>query len=179
MLALLAPFFGILGSLLPSVVRIFERKQEIKYELELTQIKLSAAAAQADLQFHVEEIKADALSRQSALDHDKSLDGGKFINALRASIRPVITYSFFFLFVAVKWAAAYVMIKNGQDIPTMLDAVWDPDTMSLFSTIVAFWFGSRVMEKQDRLAAETAASQPQVNIKVVNGGPKKKLVPLK
>jgi len=166
MLALLSPLFGILGSLLPSIVRIFERKQEIQYELQLTQIKLEAAAKEADLQYHVEEIKADSQLRQSALDHDKSLDGGKFINALRASIRPVITYSFFILFVAVKWAAAYVMIKQGQDIPTMLDAVWDPDTMSLFSTIIAFWFGSRVMEKQDKIAAETTAQQPQIKVTV-------------
>lgn len=166
MLALLSPLFGILGSLLPSIVRIFERKQEIKYELELTKIKLDAAAQEADLNFHIEEIKADAQSRQSALDHDKSLDGGKFINALRASIRPVVTYSFFLLFVAVKWAAAYTMIKNGQDIPTMLDAVWDPDTMSLFSTIIAFWFGSRVMEKQEKTAAIVAANQPQITVKV-------------
>lgn len=166
MLALLAPLFGILGSLLPSIVRIFERKQELKYEIALTQIKLEAAERSADLQYHVEEIKADSELRQSALDHDKSIDGGKFLNALRASIRPVVTYSFFFLFVAVKWAAAYVMIKQGQDIPTMLDAVWDPDTMSLFSTIIAFWFGSRVMEKQDKLAATTASQQPIVRVSV-------------
>ena len=174
MLALLMPLLGIFGSLLPSIVRIFERKQEIKYELQLTEIKLNAASAEADIQYHIEEIKADAQSRQSALDHDKSLDGGKFINALRASIRPVITYSFFFLFVAVKWAAAYVMIKQGQDIPTMLGAVWDPDTMSLFSTIIAFWFGSRVVEKQERLASITAAQQPQYNITVANALPIKK-----
>ena len=174
MLALLMPLLGIFGSLLPSIVRIFERKQEIKYELQLTEIKLNAASAEADIQYHIEEIKADAQSRQSALDHDKSLDGGKFLNALRASIRPVITYSFFFLFVAVKWAAAYVMIKQGQDIPTMLEAVWDPDTMSLFSTIIAFWFGSRVVEKQERLASVTAAQQPQYNITVAKALPIKK-----
>lgn len=171
MLALLSPLFGILGSLLPSIVRIFERKQELKYEIELTKIKLEAAERSADLQYHVEEIKADSELRQSALDHDKSIDGGKFLNALRASIRPVVTYSFFILFVAVKWAAAYVMIKEGQDIPTMLDAVWDPDTMSLFSTIIAFWFGSRVMEKQEKLAAVTASQQPQLNVKVMPKAP--------
>jgi hypothetical protein len=33
----------------------------------------------------------------------------------------------------------------------MLKAVWDVETMSLFSTILAFWFGSRVMEKQERI----------------------------
>ena len=150
MLALLSPLFGILGSLLPSIVRMFERKQEIKYEIELTKIKLDAAERQADLNFNIEMVKADSNLRQSALDHDKSIDGGKFLNALRASIRPVITYLFFFLFCAVKMAAAYVMIKNGQSIPEMLNAVWDIETMSLFSTIIAFWFGSRVMEKMER-----------------------------
>ncbi len=162
MLALLSPFFGIIGSLLPSIVRIFERKQEIKYEIELTKIKLDAAERQADLTYNIEMVKSDSNLRQSALDHDKSIDGGKYINALRASIRPVITYTFFFLFVAVKVAAAYVMIKTGQSVPEMLKAVWDVETMSLFSTIIAFWFGSRVMEKQERVP------QPSVNVTVSN-----------
>ena len=158
MLALLSPLFGIFGSLLPSIVRIFERKQEIKYELELTKIKLDAAERQADLNFNIEMVKNDAISRQSALDHDKSLDGGKYVNALRASVRPVITYTFFFVFLAVKISAAYVMLTTGQSVPEMLRSVWDPETMALFSTIIAFWFGSRVMEKQERI------SQAQVTI---------------
>jgi hypothetical protein len=160
MLALLSPLFGILGSLLPSVVRIFERKQEIKYEIELTKIKLDAAERQADLTYNIEMVKTDSQLRQSALDHDKSIDGGWFINALRASIRPVITYTFFLLFCAVKIAAAYVMLKTGQSVPEMLKAVWDVETMALFSTIIAFWFGSRVMEKQQM------SSQPQITVSV-------------
>jgi hypothetical protein len=162
MLALLSPFIGIIGSLLPSIVRIFERKQEIKYEIELTKIKLDAAERQADLQYSVEMVKSDSNLRQSALDHDKSIDGGKYINALRASIRPVITYTFFLLFVAVKVAAAYVMLSTGQSVPEMLKAVWDVETMSLFSTIIAFWFGSRVMEKQQQIPT------PQVSVTVSN-----------
>lgn len=149
MLALLSPLFGILGSLLPSVVRIFERKQEIKYEIELTKIKLDAALQQAQVQFDIESVKADVAEGESVRSHDKSIDGGKYLNALRASIRPVITYVFFFLFVAVKVAAAWVMLASGQSVPEMLKAVWDVETMSLFSTIIAFWFGSRVMEKMD------------------------------
>ncbi len=161
-LALLSPLFGIIGSLLPSIVRIFERKQEIKYELELTKIKLDAAERQADLTYNIEMVKGDAQSRQSALDHDKSLDGGKYINALRASVRPVITYTFYLMFCAVKISAMYVMIQQGASMPEMLNAVWDVETMSLFSTIVAFWFGSRVMEKQERIP------QPSINVTVSN-----------
>lgn len=149
MLALLSPLIGIFGSLLPSIVRIFERKQELKYEIELTKIKLDASLEAAKANLVLEEVKADIAEGQSLRDHDKSIDGGKFLNALRASIRPVITYAFFLLFVAVKVSAAYVMLSNGQSVPEMLDAVWDGETMALFATIMAFWFGSRVIEKMD------------------------------
>jgi hypothetical protein len=149
MLALLSPLIGIVGSLLPSVVRIFERKQELKHEIELTKIKLDGTIEAAKLNITLEEIKADVTEGQSVRDHDKSIDGGKFLNALRASIRPVITYLFFSLFVAVKVAAAYVMVIDGSSVPDMLRAVWDAETMALFSTIMAFWFGSRVLEKMD------------------------------
>lgn len=149
MLSLLSPLIGIFGSLLPSVVRIFERKQELKYEIDLAKIKLDTAIRAAEANLKLEEIKADVAEGQSIRDHDKSVDGGKFINALRASIRPVVTYLFFFLFVSVKVAAAYVMLANGQSVPEMLKAVWDSETMALFSTIMAFWFGSRVLEKME------------------------------
>jgi hypothetical protein len=158
MLALLSPFFGILGSLLPSIVRIFERKQEIKYEIDLTKIKLDAALQQAQVQFDIEGVKADVAEGESVRNHDKSIDGGKYLNALRASIRPVITYIFFGLFVAVKVSAAYVMLSQGDSVPEMLKAVWDVETMSLFSTILAFWFGSRVMEKMDSRILNTGYS---------------------
>lgn len=147
MLTLLSPFLGIIGSLLPSIVRIFERKQEMKYELELNKIKMEAAVQNAQIQIAVEDSKADVADAQSVRSFDNNVDGGRIINALRASIRPVITYVFFALFIAVKVAAAYVMISTGQSVPEMLKAVWDADTAALFGTIIAFWFGSRVMEK--------------------------------
>jgi hypothetical protein len=149
MLSLLSPLIGIVGSLLPSIVRLFERKQELKHEIDLAKIKLDTAIKAAEANLKLEEIKADVAEGQSLRDHDSSIDGGQYLNALRASIRPVITYLFFFLFVAVKVAAAYVMIVDGYSVPEMLRAVWDSETMALFSTIMAFWFGSRVLEKMD------------------------------
>lgn len=41
------------------------------------------------------------------------------------------------------------MLQNGLPVPAMLSSVWDSETMALFSTILAFWFGSRVIEKMD------------------------------
>lgn len=147
MFALLSPLFGIFGSLLPSIVRIFERRQELRHEIELTRIRMEEISLRGKLDADIANIKADVDEGKSVRRHDMSLDGGKYINALRASIRPVITYAFFLLFVSVKVAAAYVMLKQGQSVPEMLRAVWDQETMALFSTIIGFWFGSRVFEK--------------------------------
>lgn len=147
MLALLAPLIGIFGSIIPSIMKFFERRQELKYELQLTQLKIDAALKQAQIQVDVENIRADVEEGKSIRTHDSDIVYNGFFSALRASVRPVITYVFFTLFVAVKVAAAYVMLSSGQDVPTMLKAVWDIETMSLFSTIIAFWFGTRTLEK--------------------------------
>ena len=149
MLAILSPLLGIFGSLLPNVVKIFERKQELKHDLAIAELQMEAAKQGAHFQLDLENVKADSAEGESLRSHDSSIDGGKFVNALRAFVRPFITYTFFFLFCAVKIAAAYVMIQTGQSIPEMLKAVWDLETMALFSTIIAFWFGSRTLEKMD------------------------------
>lgn len=168
MLALLSPLFGIFGSLLPSIVRIFERRQELKHEIELTRIKIEAAEKNAKLELEATAIKADVDEGESVRRHDRSLRGGQFIDTLRASIRPVITYVFFFFFIAVKTAAAYVMLSNGSSVPEMLKAVWDVETMSLFATIIAFWFGARTLEKMDKRYEDIR------NINVINNNTKKK-----
>ena len=172
-LTLLSPLIGIFGSLLPSILRLFERKQEFKHEIDLLDARTKAALQQAQIQVDIENIKADSIEGQSIRDHDKSLDGGVFINTLRASIRPVITYLFFFMFVAVKASAAYVMIHAGSSVPDMLKAVWDVETMSLFATILAFWFGSRALEKMDTRITKsyTVTAIPQVkknNVDIIN-----------
>jgi len=147
MLALLAPIFGILGSILPSIVRIWDRKVELDYEIKLLQVRLEFAREQAKMDMVVEAIRTDAIEGQYLRQHDISLDGGKFINSLRASIRPVITYIFFAVFIIIKFAVVGILVDKGASGTEIIRAVWDQDTMALFSTIMGFWFGSRVFEK--------------------------------
>lgn len=143
----LSPFLGIVGSLLPSIVKIFDRKQEIEYDLQLAKLKGDIAAATLNQETTLAQIQAITTERSALYAYDSGASGSIFIDALKASVRPVITYSFFFLFIAVKTAAAYTMLMAGTSVPSMLIAIWDPETMSLFSTIIAFWFGSRMFEK--------------------------------
>ena len=147
LITLLSPFLGILGSLLPSVVRFFERKQELKYQIESTKLQMEAAVQNAQVQIAIEDAKADVADAESVRSYDNNIDGGKFINALRSSIRPVITYVFFITFIVIKTAVIVVMIKQNASMVEMIKAVWDQDTMALFGAVMGFWFGSRILEK--------------------------------
>ena len=147
LLALLSPLFGILGSLLPSIVNIFDRKQELKYQLELNKLQMDAAIQNAQIQIAIEDAKADVADAESVRSYDSNIDGGYYINALRASIRPVITYIFFFVFVLIKLIVVYEMVSSDASMLDMIKAVWDQDTTALFGAIMGFWFGSRILEK--------------------------------
>jgi hypothetical protein len=140
MIALLTTILGAVTGVLPAIVNIFEKKADLAHERELLKLRLEANLT-------LEEAKAAYREGESLRRHDRTLDGGKYINALRASIRPVITYIFFAMFVIIKSSAAFIMLSNGMSIPEMLAAVWDEYTMAIFGAIMGFWFGSRAIEK--------------------------------
>lgn len=147
MITLLSTIFGIFGSLLPNIVKIFEKKQDYAHELDLRKLELNAAREGIVLQQQMEAIKADTVEGESIRRHDIDIEYTGFWAALRASIRPTITYIFFLLFVGIKVAAFVVMVDRGSTPTELLTLVWDNETMAIFSAIIGFWFGSRAIEK--------------------------------
>lgn len=147
MLTVLSTILGALTSSVPSLLKMFDRNNELKHQREMARIQLEAAKKNVELQVELENVKALANEGESLRTHDASLDGGVFINALRASVRPLITYVFFILFVIVKISAVSLLIQNGLDVKEILPVIWDEETASLFSAILGFWFGSRVIDK--------------------------------
>jgi len=138
--AFLGGLLGLGGSLAPAVLDYFSSKNERKH---------IEAMAQLGHVFEYLGKEADATSAETValLDHDKSLvTENKFIQLLRASIRPVITYTFFILFLIVKltglWVAWFVM---KEPFATSMLAIWDTDTSALFAAVMGFWFGNRAI----------------------------------
>jgi len=80
-------------------------------------------------------------------EHDASLDGGSFINGLRASVRPVITYLFMALFISVEVTTYVLLIKKGMSPGDALVASWNDQIMAMWAAILAFWFGGRQFRK--------------------------------
>lgn len=139
-----------ISGFLPSIIKIFEKRQDYKYELELTKLKNDAAEKNLNISREIQESQNNVAEQESVRGHDiDTASDISFFGKLRASVRPIITYCFFFFFAGIKIAVAYVMFAKNADPQLIINTVWDQNTMIIFSAIVSFWFGARQMEKID------------------------------
>ena len=171
MLTLLSTLVSFLMGGLPKILDFFQDWQDKSHEITLaklqTERELQLLAAGYAAQQQIEAIKLDEIKVQTEADnkqaligaqqaemnaiyaHDTSLNEGtsQWMKDLRASVRPVITYGFFFLLVAIDATLAYKGISSGVDFNTLADQLWDNETQALFASIIAFHFGGRAFGK--------------------------------
>ena len=147
MMTLLGSLLGFGSSFLPEVLNYFKRRQEHKHQLEKMHLEMELLSKKSELKLQELDKQADIKETEELYRHDKT-DSGNFVNALRGSVRPVITYAFFALFVAIKVTALMSLInQTGVSLNMALETVWDEQTAGLFAAIMSFWFGNRAVSK--------------------------------
>lgn len=147
-LSLLGTALGFGTSVIPEVLCYFKQGQQNKQDLAMLEQKAKYAAQLSELKISELDAQADIAETKGIYEHDRSIDAGGFVNALRGSVRPVLTYSFFTLFATIKGVTLYTMVNTeGMDLSAGMLAIWDDETSVIFSSIIAFWFGSRSMGK--------------------------------
>jgi len=158
--AILGTLVGSVTSIVPGILSFFQRRDELKHAQAMASIKHKFATEAAKLEMDLVDIRAYAEEGKNLRDHDSSLDGEGFINALRASVRPIITYLFFLFFLLVKCVAVLSAIqtidvsietlewtKNIEVWERIMPIIWDDFTAATFGAIMGFWFGGRSIEK--------------------------------
>jgi len=178
LLTVFTTLLGIFSSIIPSVLNYFTRKQEIKYELELATLKINAAIQGIKVEAALAEGSDLIKEGESLRSHDLAITYSSTLETLRASVRPVITYTFFLLFLAIKvtaaivifksaWSDAGLTIENAKAFATILvQTVFDDATTAIFGTLVGYWFGSRSMTKMWELTDPNAAAYRVTDVSV-------------
>jgi hypothetical protein len=147
MITLLGSLLGFGTSFLPEVLNYFKRGQEQKHELQRMKMEIELMAKRSEFKIKELDKEAEIKEAEGLYKHD-SVDAGGFINALRGSVRPIITYAFFGLFVAIKVTALISLMSLPEmQLNMALSMIWDDQTAGLFSAIMAFWFGNRAVSK--------------------------------
>jgi hypothetical protein len=147
MLTLLGSALGFFGSVVPNIFKFFEHKRDQEHEFKMVELQQRGVAAMAQQGLDLANVNAD-ISEFRELQRSASVVTGTWVDALTASVRPIITYCFFalFAFVEIKTALTVWALQD-LSILTKLGMVWNDEVQALFAAIMSFWFGSRSLEK--------------------------------
>ena len=147
MLTLLGSLLGFVTSAFPDLLGLFRDSQDRKHELAILDRQMEQMKLGHQQRLEEIEIQGDIAESQALYRHDKPV-GVVWVDSLRASVRPIITYAFFLLFAAVKGSALYLLIAvEGLLLAEALPQIWDPETQALFAAVMSFWFGQRALSK--------------------------------
>ena len=150
MISLLGSLLGFGTSFLPSILDFFKQAQAHKQKLEMMKLQSELLEKKSALRLQELDKQAEIKEVEGLYKHDASLDGGKFVNALRSSVRPVITYIFMGLFIAVEVSIMVKFMETGGDWTEAVNLLWSDEVAGLWSAILAFWFGNRAISKFQR-----------------------------
>ena len=146
MLSLMGSLLGFGTSFLPKVMDFFQDKQDKKHELAVMEVQIRQQKELASQKLEAINVEAD-IREIEALQKSIRPSGVRWIDGLRGSVRPVITYSFFILFVFVEVAAYFSLTAQGVSGLDAAGVIWDEDTKALFAAVISFWFGGRAIAR--------------------------------
>jgi hypothetical protein len=160
MIELLSLLFGGLLRLAPEVLKLVNAGKDQAHELQMTRLQLDIDKARADQQIDlvhaqgkVAENAAEMAAMLEALRGQGNPTGVPWIDAISASVRPVLTYWWCLcLYSGYKAITVGVAIAAGMkmgDLALLLITEFD---RNVIASMISFWFVDRAMRHGGRLS---------------------------
>jgi hypothetical protein len=149
---------SIIGTLLGGVLRLIpewmgmkDKNAERRHELNLLKAEGELARQNANFALKQEDVKVDgkyldALVAASQAQATKT--GIAWVDALSASVRPILTYWWVVLYSLVKLAFLSVALTSNIPWDQALISIWSEQDWAIVSAIIGFWFVSRSVDKK-------------------------------
>ena len=105
MMTLFGSLLGFLSAAFPDFLNLFKDYQDRKHELKILELQLEQQAQGHSQRLEEIQVSADIAESNALYKHASRPSGIAWVEALRASVRPIVTYAFFLLFAFVKIAS--------------------------------------------------------------------------
>lgn len=161
MITLLSTLVSFLAGGLPKILDFFQDRADKTQELALARLQMERELALAERGFaaqqRIEEIRTDQVAmqtqvqeREALYNHDIQIAQGasQWVINLRSIVRPVITFGMFGMLVLVNIFGFFYAWKTGVPFDEAMNILWDDDAEIIFSSIIAFWFGTQAFNKK-------------------------------
>ena len=161
MFSILSSILGFATAGLPNILSFFQQKGDQKHEREMAKLQNEQALLMAEKGFasqekiaaiELEQTNAETYTREreALYEHDAKLvsEAAPWVKTLNASVRPIVAFTFVGLLLFVDIGGFVWAVYKGEDFAKSMDIIFSADEMAIVSSIIGFYFGSRVWEKK-------------------------------
>ena len=149
MLTLLGSLLGFATSFAPKIFDFFQERADRAHELAMIDRQMEQMKLGGELRLQEINAQADIAQAKAIYRHDSSIKAATWVDNLRGSVRPIITYLLVVTFIAIKGAGLYALIAiEGMAIYQALPAIGDDQFNAMLAAVISFWFGSRAMNRK-------------------------------
>lgn len=144
--------FGGLFRLAPEVLKFFDKQNDRKHELAMMDKQLDYEKLKGEFKveekyvdFSVHQLDAmqEAFKEQAAT----ATSSYKWVSALSALVRPMVTYVLFGLYVCFKITMMYYAVQTGIPWSAVMQQAWNQDDFAMLNAILMFWFVGRSIQQ--------------------------------
>lgn len=151
-LTILGGLMGGVFRILPEVLKLFDRVNERKHELELLKAEMEFAKIRGEIMMKQAEAamtvaELDAMSEAIKEQGQTARAAGKFVAALSALVRPIVTYWFVGFYSFVKMLTISLALEQNANWKEVIVTSWNADDMAILMMILTFWFVGRIWDK--------------------------------
>lgn len=152
---LLGGLVGGVFRIVPEVLKWLDRKDERKHELDMLDGEMRYAELRGRIEMGQAELaltgrELDAMAEAIKEQRQTARAAGKWVAAISALVRPLVTYWFVVLYSLVKTAHIINAFSRNADWKEALITTWSTDDMTIMFMILTFWFVGRVWERQSK-----------------------------
>lgn len=146
---------GGLLRLLPEVFKLFTEQRDRDHEFRMTQLQLDIDKARAQQGIDLVHAQGDMAIQTGemqayieAIKGQGQSTGVPWVDALNASVRPVLTYWWMALFTVYKLSTIAAACLAWTNLDDFILKLWTVQDAGVLSMILGFWFVDRAIRKQ-------------------------------
>ncbi|MDP5083415.1 MAG: hypothetical protein NWP61_04150 [Rickettsiaceae bacterium] len=144
MITLLASIAGFISSIIPEIIKYFKDINDKKHELNILDKQIEYNATNAARSLEEIHISRDILENASLYSTYQTHI--KWVDSLNGTVRPILAYSFFLMYMSVKYIQ-YQAISASAHVIEHLEIIWNIDDQAIFAGIISFYYGQRTFRQ--------------------------------
>ena len=149
MLTILGSLLGFGSSMLPKLFEFIQDRADRAHELAIIDRQMEQMKLGSSLKLEEINAKADIAETKAIYKHDASIKPATWVDNLRGSVRPIVTYLLLLTFIGIQAAGFYMLVNvEGAAVYEAIMAINSENFQAMLAAVISFWFGSRAMNRK-------------------------------